>query len=56
VAASTNDPLASFDRVTQMANAWGSEMVNLGAAGHLSPASGFGEWPSAEQLIRSLET
>ena len=56
VAASTNDPLASFERVSRMANDWGSELVDLGAAGHLNPASGFGEWPRAEQLIRSLET
>lgn len=55
VAASTNDPLASVDRVTQMASDWGSELVNVGAAGHINPASGFGEWTLAEQLIRSLE-
>lgn len=56
VAASTNDPLARFDRVTQMAREWGSELVNVGALGHINPASGFGEWPMAEQLIRSLES
>ena len=55
VAASTNDPLAGLDRVTQMARAWGSELVNVGAVGHINPASGFGEWPRAEQLIQSLE-
>lgn len=55
VAASTNDPLASFERVTQMAKDWGSELVNVGAAGHLNPASGFGEWPLAEQFIESLQ-
>lgn len=54
VAASTNDPLASFDRVTEMAGDWGSELVNVGEAGHINPASGFGEWPLAEHLIRSL--
>lgn len=56
VAASTNDPLATLDRVTQMASDWGSERVNVGAVGHLNPAVGFGEWPLAEQLIRSLES
>ena len=56
VAASTNDPLATLDRVTQMASDWGSELVNVGAVGHINPASGFGEWPLAEQLIRSLES
>jgi predicted alpha/beta hydrolase family esterase len=56
VAASTNDPLASLPRVLEMAQQWGSTPVNLGAVGHLNPASGFGEWPQAEELIRSLET
>lgn len=55
VAASTNDPLAGFDRVAQMAKEWGSELVNVGAVGHLNPASGFGEWPMAEELLQSLE-
>lgn len=56
VAASSNDPLATLDRVTQMASEWGSELVTVGAVGHLNPASGFGEWPMAEQLIQSLES
>lgn len=56
VAASTNDPLATHDRVTQMARDWGSELVTVGALGHVNPASGFGEWPLAERLIQSLES
>jgi predicted alpha/beta hydrolase family esterase len=56
VAVTTNDPLASLDRVTQMASDWGSEQVNVGTLGHINPASGFGEWPLAEQLIQSLES
>ena len=54
VAASTNDPLASYERVAQYAKDWGSELVDIGACGHLNPASGFGEWPQAEALIRRL--
>ena len=56
VAASSNDPLATLDRVTQMAKDWGSDLVDVGPAGHINPASGFGEWPLAEDFIRSLET
>jgi predicted alpha/beta hydrolase family esterase len=52
VAASTNDPLGDLDRVAELATAWGSRFVNLGAVGHLNPASGFGEWPRAEVLLR----
>ena len=54
VAASRNDPLASFDRVESLARAWGSGLVDLGDVGHLNPASGFGVWPRAEQLINVL--
>lgn len=54
VAASTNDPLASFPRVEQYANDWGSRLVDLGAVGHLNPASGFGDWPRADEFIREL--
>ena len=54
VAASTNDPLGSFDRIEQLAKDWGSQLVNVGAVGHLNPAAGFGEWLQAENLIREL--
>ncbi|HQU80720.1 MAG TPA: alpha/beta hydrolase [Azonexus sp.] len=54
VAASTNDPLGSLERVTQMAADWGSRLVNIGAVGHLNPAAGYGEWTGAEELLRTL--
>jgi len=54
VAASTNDPLATFDRVTELAAAWGSRIENVGAVGHLNPAAGYGEWPLAECFVREL--
>jgi len=56
VAASTNDPLATLDRVAELAEAWDSLFVNVGAVGHLNPASGYGPWPQAEDLIRELCT
>ena len=54
VAASTNDPLAALERVRQYAADWGSELVDIGAVGHLNPAAGFGEWPQAEELLGRL--
>jgi predicted alpha/beta hydrolase family esterase len=54
VAASRNDSLAAYDRVTALADAWGSRMVDLGEVGHLNPASGYGEWPRALSLIDEL--
>jgi serine hydrolase len=55
VAASTNDPLGRYERVAELAAAWGSRLVDIGAVGHLNPAAGFGEWPRAEEFIRELE-
>jgi predicted alpha/beta hydrolase family esterase len=54
VAASTNDPLAEFERVVELARAWGSRLVGLGEVGHLNPAAGFGPWPRAMDLLHEL--
>lgn len=54
VGASRNDPLASFDGVAALARDWGASLIDLGAVGHLNPASGYGEWPQAETLIAEL--
>jgi predicted alpha/beta hydrolase family esterase len=54
VAASRNDPLGRFERVAELAEAWGSRLTDLGQVGHLNPASGYGEWPLADVLIDEL--
>lgn len=54
VAVSSNDPLADRLRVANMAEVWGSRLVDLGDVGHLNPASGYGEWPQAEEFIDEL--
>ena len=54
VAASTNDPLARYDRVAAFAQDWGSRLVDLGEVGHLNPAAGYGPWPRADELISEL--
>jgi uncharacterized protein len=54
VALSENDPLGQRDTVQLLAQDWGSRSVNLGAVGHLNPASGYGPWPMAEPLIKEL--
>jgi predicted alpha/beta hydrolase family esterase len=51
VAASRNDPLGRFDRVSALARDWGAQLADLGDVGHLNPASGFGPWPQAQALI-----
>jgi len=54
VGASRDDPLAAYERVAELASAWGGELVDLGQVGHLNPASGFGEWPRADEFIATL--
>ena len=54
VATSENDPLGELSRVLELARAWGSDTIDLGHVGHLNPASGYGPWPMAEQLIARL--
>ena len=54
LAGSTDDPLGNPVRLRALANAWGSRTHSLGAVGHLNPASGFGEWPEAIELIEEL--
>ena len=54
VAASTNDPLGDHERLRGLAQAWGSRFHSLGAVGHLNPASGYGEWPTASTLLDEL--
>jgi predicted alpha/beta hydrolase family esterase len=55
VAASVDDPLATTQHVIDLAGAWGSRLLLLGAVGHLNPASGYGRWDAAEELVRELE-
>lgn len=54
VAASTNDPLARYERVAGYALDWGGHLVDVGPVGHLNPAAGFGEWPRAHEFVREL--
>jgi len=54
VAASRNDPLAAYERVAELAQDWGSRLVDLGDVGHLNPASGHGPWPRVDAFIAEL--
>ncbi len=52
VVASSNDDWMSLARAQQCATAWGSELVNLGPAGHINADSGHGDWPAGLALLR----
>jgi uncharacterized protein len=54
VATSSTDPLANPVRLAGLAAAWGSRVHDLGDVGHLNPASGYGDWPEALELIERL--
>jgi hypothetical protein len=54
VVASRNDPWMAFDRAADLAKAWGSDLVDLGLAGHINVASGFGPWQRGKGLRDSL--
>ncbi|HEV8392553.1 MAG TPA: alpha/beta hydrolase [Dongiaceae bacterium] len=55
VVASRDDPYVAFNRATAMAKAWGAELVDIGNAGHINSASGYGDWPMGEQLLARLQ-
>lgn len=50
VAASRNDPWMSQPRARWLAKRWGAEFVDMGEAGHVNVASGFGPWPEGRAL------
>ncbi|NRR29374.1 long-chain-fatty-acid--CoA ligase [Oxalobacteraceae bacterium] len=55
LAASSDDHLASMESARALAADWGAELVELGAVGHLNPASGYGPWPQAVALLERLQ-
>ena len=52
--ASTDDPYCTHERAAGFAQAWGSELVNLGAMGHINADSGLGDWPAGQALLQKL--
>ena len=53
--ASSNDYYVTLSRATFFAHAWGSELVNIGDAGHINVASGFGVWSEGLSLLSTLD-
>ena len=54
VVCSQNDEWATPARARQFAEAWGSELVDIGEAGHINAASGYGAWPAGLALLEEL--
>ena len=56
VVASSDDFYVTLPRAQQFADAWGSRLVNIGNAGHINTASGFGTWPAGLELLQEFES
>jgi predicted alpha/beta hydrolase family esterase len=52
VVTSTTDQWVSEARARQFAEAWGSELIVIGDAGHINMASGHGHWPEGLALLQ----
>lgn len=51
---SRNDPLMRADRARDLARAWKAGHFDLGEAGHINLAAGYGPWPLGLQLRDAL--
>ncbi|MBS0440379.1 MAG: serine hydrolase family protein [Proteobacteria bacterium] len=51
---SSDDPYCAPPRAQAMAGAWGSELVEIGARGHINGESGLGDWPQGITLLERL--
>lgn len=54
VVASRNDPWMRFTRAKALAVAWQADLVDMGFAGHINVASGYGPWPQGMRLRDDL--
>jgi predicted alpha/beta hydrolase family esterase len=52
--ASRNDPWMTFAHSRHLADVWDASLIDLGFAGHINVASGFGPWPAALTLRDDL--
>ena len=55
VVGSLNDPYMPVDRLRRTAQAWGSDLVDIGEAGHINVASGFGRWSAGYDFLELLK-
>jgi predicted alpha/beta hydrolase family esterase len=51
VVASSNDPHCSLHRAKRFSDAWGADFVDIGNAGHIATADGFGDWEEGLKLL-----
>jgi uncharacterized protein len=49
--ASADDPYGTLQHAAARAAAWGADLVEVGALGHVNAASGLGDWPQGKALV-----
>ncbi|MDD9909852.1 MAG: alpha/beta hydrolase [Ahrensia sp.] len=54
VIASQTDPFCSFEVAGDMANAWGSLLIDARDSGHIDVASGHGPWPDGLMVFANF--
>lgn len=55
VVASADDPWVSLERAKYFANNWGSDFINIGNAGHINAAAGYGPWQQGLDLLKQFD-
>ncbi len=55
VVASSDDPWVSIERAQYFAGCWGSELINIGNAGHINAVSGYGKWPKGLEILKQFD-
>lgn len=55
VVASRNDPWMTFERACQLGRSWRAGLVDLGFAGHVNVASGYGPWQGGLRLRDEIQ-
>ncbi|MBD0316407.1 MAG: alpha/beta hydrolase [Nitrospiraceae bacterium] len=56
VVASHDDAFGSLEHARRCADAWGSQFVEIGHAGHINADSGHGPWPEGWSLFERFVT
>jgi predicted alpha/beta hydrolase family esterase len=54
VVSSSDDPYGGTVVARELASAWGAELIDVGALGHINAASGLGDWPQGRELLRAF--
>lgn len=49
--ASRNDPFSTYEHADDIANAWGSLLIDAGESGHINAESGHGPWPEGTMVF-----